>query len=324
MAEPDETSTTENVGGNHIELQDVNVSKGSADSSVNATIESSMDIEQSVPTVAELRGKSDAEEVAGLPRRGKAYYGMLALPFLVVAFIVILVLATVPKNSNNNNNNNVENASLQESKFNDVVKYLGDHDVSDYPDLIREGSFQNKAARWMAQEDSENRRVPEGSPASKEGYNFIQRYIMALLYYQMGGETWKYDVNFLTGVATCEWFSWVVMPSSSYPMGVRCNNNELISALILGKLNVTKRGPTSPAFVHENGFCVLNPSFKNTVNKMFHHYDCSGSGGPGIFPDRACKIDHLKNHRDGCQFYNWIDSKCISYTCEFGKLALVA
>ena len=225
--------------GSHMELPDVHISNTSQNipGVVTAdTIESSMDIEQSVPTVAELRGKSDNEDMAPPPvRRGKLFYAVLALPFLVVGLIVSVVILVTTNNkegSSSSGGSSLKDMDQQES-FSTVVQYLGNHDISEYPELIREGSYQNQAAKWMAHEDPAHRRIPEGSPDSKEGYSFMQRYIMVLMYYQMGGDSWTYDLNFLTEKDTCEWFSWIVGESSSYPMGARCNQNHLVTALIM-------------------------------------------------------------------------------------------
>jgi hypothetical protein len=198
-------------------------------STTMGTVGSSLDIEQPLPTVAELRGKSDAEDNVQVRSSKRARCILYTLPFLVVAIIVIVVVAVTTSDSQDDLRH-----MHHDQAFTAVVAYLGNHNISGFPDLIREGSFQNLAATWMARGDTHSMSIPKGSPASKEGYAFIQRYIMALLYYQMGGPQWKYDINFLKAQNTCDWSSWIVRESDKVPMGAICNSNNLISALVLG------------------------------------------------------------------------------------------
>ena len=59
-------------------------------------------------------------------------------------------------------------------RFYSVVEYFQEHGVSDVNEMIREGSYQNEAVKWIAYKDPRLRQVPESSPASKEGYVFVQ------------------------------------------------------------------------------------------------------------------------------------------------------
>ncbi|CAB9510772.1 leucine Rich Repeat [Seminavis robusta] len=225
MMEPNNNIELPNVGSSGSTVQtDID---DSTIGTTGAPVESSMDIEQSVPTVAELTGKSESED----SKRPKfvAMCALYTLPFLVVLAVVIIVVV-VSKNQAAAAND-LRNMDGDEA-FDSVVNYLSQHNVSQMEQLRRDGTFQNVAATWMAHGDAHSRTIPEGSPASKEGYDFIQRYIMALFYYQMGGKHWKYELNFLKAENTCGWNSWVVRPQNTIPMGMICNNNGLISALV--------------------------------------------------------------------------------------------
>ena len=227
-----------------------NMGVGSSTRETESTmpVESSMDIEQSVPTVAELRGKSDKEEYHN-PERDRIFWAMLALPFLAIGLIVSVAIFVISSNGSpgrsygsSSNGASLKDMSRDDS-FTSVVEYLGDHDISAYPELIREDSYQNQAAKWMAHEDEGHRLIPQGGPNTIEGYKFVQRYIMVLMYYQMGGERWKYDLNFLSENDTCEWFAWIVGTTGSHPMGVRCNQDLMVMALSMIGVNVQGRFP---------------------------------------------------------------------------------
>ena len=197
-------------------------------------VESSMDIEQSMPTVAELTYKSESED--NVKPRAAALCVLYTLPFLVIAAVVAVVVAFTVA-SNNQQGPDLRTMSHDEA-FAAVVEYLGEHDISDYPALVREGSFQNQAAKWMAHGDPHSISIPRGAPDSKAGYGFLQRYVLALLYIQMDGPNWKYDVNFLKAESTCDWSSWIVRKSDTLPMGAICNKDDFVSELVFGTLFV--------------------------------------------------------------------------------------
>jgi LRR receptor-like serine/threonine-protein kinase FLS2 len=77
--------------------------------------------------------------------------------------------------------------------------------------VVRElGTPQNKAARWMAEDD------PIPTTNSLDGTTttglevsdprFIQRYIMVLFYYALDGERWTNPSNWLSSDSECYWF----------------------------------------------------------------------------------------------------------------------
>ena len=95
----------------------------------------------------------------------------------------------------------------------DVIQYLLDNGVSSQQDLQTQGSPQNKAAIWLAEEDPANLVVPVLNITTVDGYRYMTRYIMTLNYFAMDGENWIDNMNFLSGDDICYW-------NSRYPDGV--------------------------------------------------------------------------------------------------------
>lgn len=105
-------------------------------------------------------------------------------------------------------------------------------DVSDPVSMVTEGSAQNRAWKWLLEED-ETFICPNDS-------NVIQRYVMAVFYYSTLGESWFScaDNNntpcprgvdtyrWLTGANECNWF------------GVDCDVNGLVTGIIFGEFRV--------------------------------------------------------------------------------------
>ena len=121
-----------------------------------------------------------------------------------------------------------------------IKAYLMDHSISSEVDLSKEGSPQQKALEFMAEadgfvipaSDSFVMEIPTSDTSTPEGYAFMTRYIMAVLYHATGGDGWTFDLNFLKPVGVCAWYSTLqyVDLSTEY-RGVACNEetNEIQS-----------------------------------------------------------------------------------------------
>ncbi|KAL9185839.1 hypothetical protein ACHAXT_003616 [Thalassiosira profunda] len=68
---------------------------------------------------------------------------------------------------------------------------------------------QVKAARWISQDDPREIPIPLWSPSalpSSEGYAFLQRYALAVLFFSTGGpEYWQWKMYFTSGLHECLW-----------------------------------------------------------------------------------------------------------------------
>ena len=86
------------------------------------------------------------------------------------------------------------------SRSTDVFHFLSENEVSSYDQMTTPGTPQNKAAIWIA--DVDGRYV---SLSQKD--TFIQRYVLAVLYYSLGGDvTWPPNyLNFLSRSSICDW-----------------------------------------------------------------------------------------------------------------------
>jgi hypothetical protein len=130
-------------------------------------------------------------------------------------------------------------APSERASFEDIVKYLSLEGVSSQTDLITSGSPQNKAARWLAEEDLAAVIVPTVSiddPQDTSGYMFMVRYIMALDYHAFDGPGWLTQVDFMTGVDVCSWngYSAAFHPSGTYTEigGLQCDPNSGLPTIL--------------------------------------------------------------------------------------------
>eukprot|EP00957_Ditylum_brightwellii_P027248 2060156-Ditylum_brightwellii.AAC.1 len=70
--------------------------------------------------------------------------------------------------------------------------------------LADENSTQSLAIKWLANEDPLQLDIPM-SADTEDAKTFMNRYIMAVLYFSTNGEKWNDQFNFLTEKTTCEW-----------------------------------------------------------------------------------------------------------------------
>lgn len=79
--------------------------------------------------------------------------------------------------------------------------------ISARDDLLNETGCQYEALNWITMEDAANLTVPEDSASDEEKHRYIARYIMAIDYCAMGGESWTRDLKFLSADDICTWNS---------------------------------------------------------------------------------------------------------------------
>ena len=104
--------------------------------------------------------------------------------------------------------------------------------------LSNEESPQYQTALWMALEDPLDLAVPTtttGEPGSSpDDEDYLQRYVLALLYFATGGPQWTWQHGFLTGVPACEWTTEALTSNLAQSVGVVCNKDGQVVEIDLG------------------------------------------------------------------------------------------
>jgi hypothetical protein len=77
------------------------------------------------------------------------------------------------------------------------------------------GPFQIEALNWLADHDQAN--LDFGIVSTDE---LLERYVMAILYFSMGGENWENTFGFLSGSSVCMWNEY---EGATLSGGVRCD-----------------------------------------------------------------------------------------------------
>jgi hypothetical protein len=198
---------------------------------------------------------------------------------VVVCFVVLATDAVVVQSDKGSSTLLSENGRLDS-----IVAFLFEQEVSSAKDLYDESTPQYRAARWMALEDPERLSVPEPVGGSMDGggglrntnpLRFVQRYVLAVLFFGLDGENWENRRKFVTGVHECSWFeSHVNRDGETYAMGVTCDHNMQVRNLLLRKFTVMA------AIFHLHRL-FLTIFFGNTYSIQWsRRYDSSGDPAP--------------------------------------------
>jgi hypothetical protein len=118
-------------------------------------------------------------------------------------------------------------------RTNEVEDFLFANNVSSLPLLREVGSAQHRATAFVA--DGDTLQMPLTTETARR---FVERYVLALFYYQFDGPQWTYNLKFLSGHDHCNWHE--IFENSggkTVRQGVFCNDDGYVKELNLGKTN---------------------------------------------------------------------------------------
>jgi Leucine-rich repeat (LRR) protein len=161
----------------------------------------------------------------------------------VVACVIIAASLGLGVGVSNNKSGSSEQSSLGESfdkgerksDIKDVINYLIAEGVSTEFSLKTLDTPQNIAVRWLSNDDEANTAVPDVPITVAEGYRYITRYVLAVVYFSTGGAQWNFQAGFGTIADVCSWNQIKFDGSNFYRQGALCDaKTGLIFALDLG------------------------------------------------------------------------------------------
>jgi hypothetical protein len=104
-----------------------------------------------------------------------------------------------------------------------MQNYVIDNKVTSSSDLSSSTSPQSKALDFLANEDPMQLNAPLTDLTSDEGYTFITRYVMAVVFGALDGKNWEYDLLFKSKHDTCDWYDFLPAPVGK--VGVLCSKD---------------------------------------------------------------------------------------------------
>ena len=174
-----------------------------------------------LPLVEEIRAQRAANTLGPCCRMGRT--GEIALIVLVSVLLVAIIGLSASYATKIN--------PAPANRIDLVVDFLINNEVSKLADITTEGSPQQFAANWIANQDALNVPIPEdleGDALGPDGVRFVSRYVSALLYFALDGPNWSSQLNFLSEKEICDWNLIQVADGQgegrSFRIGITCNN----------------------------------------------------------------------------------------------------
>jgi hypothetical protein len=161
--------------------------------------------EHSLPDVEEMRTQAVINDfgLAGLRSRRRMIIASVCV--LAVAAIVTLGATIASSRGSGSSSNLLGDTS---SRHAEVQHFLSSY--TERATLEEVDSPQYLASVWIADTDDAAIAIPSTTDYS-DSYEFIQRYILAVLYFATKGSSWKFNSGFLTGDSLCDWNTGVRM-----------------------------------------------------------------------------------------------------------------
>ena len=146
-----------------------------------------------------------------------------------VAFFVVVSVAIAQRTKGRS----PATLSSASTRLTATIDWLESHNISSRHDLQMEETPQYQAAVWLADQDLQQNDIPLFPVHNDEGdalhyEQFLQRYVLATLYYALDGEKWTRDLSFLTEDHACGWFHTEVGSGGlEYAIGVTCHSDSM-------------------------------------------------------------------------------------------------
>jgi hypothetical protein len=127
--------------------------------------------------------------------------------------------------------------SLSDSaRWNLAMDVLADTGISKRELLEDPSSAQYRAARWIAVEDLERVDIPNND-LEDNPFQFVQRYVLAVLYFSLNGSNWNDPLNFVSDLHECSWYQAIPDESTGelLAVGVSCDDRLQVRNLVIRK-----------------------------------------------------------------------------------------
>jgi hypothetical protein len=182
----------------------------------------------------------DPEEIKTEMGRKKSIKKWQIIALVTACLLVLIIGVSVgvsdSKSSKSSNTLDSPDAAANATRYHEVIDFLTMFTPRNI--LEKDGTPQHAAANWIATIDKDKYVIPSHADADMHlSYYFVQRYVLAVLYYAMGGENWTYKSRFLSKAVTCEWNQGFKLDNvQRYDFGVKCADNERITDIFMRKL----------------------------------------------------------------------------------------
>jgi hypothetical protein len=191
-------------------------------------------IHDQLPSVEEVKASNAYLPTARLvaqSHRRKLYLTIFAAAFAAMVLSVSISIGVFKKS--NKKDAPAEAVPQVTTAFEDVVEFIYSYKVSNLPDLRAPDSPEHHAAQFISSGDNFHAQITDFDEVGRR--RFLERYILALIYYQTQGQNWNDRYNFLSEIDHCNWHKQYSSPQGRFLRGVQCNSDGLVVDLDLCK-----------------------------------------------------------------------------------------
>lgn len=188
-----------------------------------------------LPSVEEVKASNAYLPTARLiaqTNRRKLY---LVIAGAALAAMVLSVSITIGVFKRSHKKNDPVHTIMLTSRYNEVKQYIFESGVSDLPSLEMAGTAESYACAFMANGDAYDDVITMIDEAGRR--KFMERYVLALLYYKSKGTDWENSYSFLRPIDHCQWHLQYSTPQGRFLKGVQCNEDGFVVDLDLCKYN---------------------------------------------------------------------------------------
>ena len=201
------------------------------------------DIHDQLPSVEEYKA-SIAVQPKGVNSMKRNLLILASLSCIILVISLIVKAAKSPSSTQ-------QGQPDLSGRTQEVETFLFNNNISTLPQLQDVGSAQHRAAAFVA--DGDSLRMPITPETARR---FVERYVLALLYYQFNGPRWTYNLKFLSGHDHCDWHeTFKNSEGKIVKQGVFCNEDGYVIDLNLCKYGKVMRRflpPFLPSSSHSN------------------------------------------------------------------------
>jgi Leucine-rich repeat (LRR) protein len=189
-----------------------------------------------LPAVEEYKA---SQQVGGTSRQCRKVSIAIALGIVVATILIIIGVVIgrdtsapyAPVEQETSPGNDLSDAETAE-RFADVTTLISNMGWARASILRDPTSPQMKAAEWLTSVD----------PMQMEVYateEFMNRYLLATLYFSLNGENWAYDVKWLSSSKVCDWkTTFETEEGIPIEVGVSCHDSEHVKEIFLPNMNM--------------------------------------------------------------------------------------
>jgi len=184
-------------------------------------------------------------------KRGLVLTGLMVCALvLIVGFSVAISQNNKVLSANSSSSSGIEpedpslSSSRMVSRLDEVHKFLS-HRISEMGNLQDPTTPEYKASLWIADQDTRDLPVPTDPDHYDSSYEFVQRYILAVVYFSLDGANWTKKLDFLSEKSECDWHVDLdpeAMPdhekAPNWKFGVQCTPSGAVSHIFMSKLSL--------------------------------------------------------------------------------------